>query len=93
MAPLPIHLSPLEVIELMQLRYPSESLSMDSRDSSRTVSLPIGADIGFQTGIESDVLAKMLDPIQYDPFLMREVIFPRTICRYLVPLDFNVGTT
>ena len=65
----------------MQLRYPSESLSTDSRDSSPTASLSIGADIGLQIGIESAVLAKMLDPIQYDPFLMQEVIFPRTIPR------------
>ena len=73
----------------MQLRRPSESLLTDLRDSSLTVSLPIGADIGLQTGMESAALAKMLDPLQYDPFLMRDVIFP---C-YLVPLDFNVGTT
>ena len=69
-APLPIRLAPLEEIESMQLRYPSESLSMDSRDSSLTASLPIGADIGLQTGMESAVLTKMLDPIQYDLFLM-----------------------
>ena len=70
MAPLPIHPIPLEAIESMLLRYPSKSSSMDSRDSSPTVSLPIGADIRLQTGMESDVLAKMLDPIPYDPFLM-----------------------
>ena len=29
--------------------------------------------------MEFDVLTKMLDPIQYDPFLMRDVVFPRTI--------------
>ena len=70
MAPLPIHPIPLEAIESMLLRYSSESSLMDSRDSSPTVSLPIGTDIRSQTGMESDVLAKMLDPIQYDAFLM-----------------------
>ena len=69
-APLPICLAPLEEIESMQLRYPSESLSTDSRDSSPIASLPTGADIGLQTNMEFAVLAKMLDPIQYDPFLM-----------------------
>ena len=79
MAPLPIRLAPLEEIELMQLRYPSESLSTDSRDSSPTVSLPIGANIGSQTNMEFTVLAKMLDPTQYDHFLRWDVVFPRII--------------
>ena len=62
-APLPIHPTSLEEIELMQHRYPSESLLTDSRDLSPTASLPIGADIGLQTDMESAALAKMLDPI------------------------------
>ena len=43
------------------------------------MSLPTGAHIKLQTGMESNVLAKMLDPIKYDPFLMQEVIFPCTV--------------
>ena len=31
--------------------------------------------------MEFDVLTKMLDPIQHDPFLMRDVVFPRTVPR------------
>ena len=65
----------------MQLRRPSESLLTDLRDSSLTVSLPIGTDIGLQTDMEFAVLAKMLDPIQYDSFLMQDIVFPRTIPR------------
>ena len=80
-APLPIRLTPLEEIESMQLRYPLESLSTDLRDSSPIASLPTGADIGSQTDMEFAMLAKILDPIQYDPFLMQDVLFPCTIPR------------
>ena len=31
--------------------------------------------------MEFDVLTKMLDPVQYDPFLMRDVVFPHTVPR------------
>ena len=81
MAPLPIRPIPLEAIESMELRYPSQSSSTDSRELSLTVSLPTDEDIAFPTAMEFDVLTKMLDPIQYNPFLMRDVVFPRTVPR------------
>ena len=63
----------------MELRYPSENSLMDSRELSPTVSLPTDAGIALPTTMEYDMLAKMLDPIQYDPFLMRDVVFPHTV--------------
>ena len=80
-APLPIRLAPLEEIESMELRYPSENSLMDSRELSPTASSPIDADIALPTTMEFDVLTKMLDPIQYNPFLMRDIVFPRTVPR------------
>ena len=81
MAPLPIRPIPLEAIESMELRYPSESSLTDSRELSPTVSLHIDAGIALPTAMEFDVLTKMLDPIQYDPFLMRDIVFPCTVPR------------
>ena len=69
-APLPIRPIPLEVIESMELRYPSESSLMDSRELSPTASSHIDAGIALPTAMEFDMLTKMLDPIQYDPFLI-----------------------
>ena len=81
MAPLPIRPIPLEAIESMELRYPSESSLTDSRELSLTASSHIDAGIALPTAMEFDVLTKMMDPIQYDPFLMRDVVFPRTVPR------------
>ena len=80
-APLPIRPIPLEAIKSMELRYPSESSLTDLRELSPTASSHIDAGIALPTGMEFDVLTKMLDPIQYDPFLMRDVVFPRTVPR------------
>ena len=89
-APLPIRPIPLEEIESMELRYPSKNSLTDLRELSPTVSLPTDADIALPTAMEFDVLTKMLDPIQYNSFLMQDVVF---LEQFPVPLGFNAGTT
>ena len=78
--PLPIHPIPIEQIESMGLIYPLTNLSTDSRVTSPSVRQTVDVAIGLLTGMMSaKEYTKMLDPLQYDPYLLQEVLFPASI--------------
>jgi hypothetical protein len=60
----------------MELDYPSTSSSTDSRDTSRSVRQTVDAALDLLISMTAEEYAKMLDPIVYDPFLKRDIIFP-----------------
>ena len=79
-APLPVHPIPIEQIELMELIYPSTNSLTDSRVTLLSVRQTVDVVIGLLTGMTSaEEYGKMLDPLQYDPYLMWEVIFPAQV--------------
>jgi hypothetical protein len=68
---------PIQILtESMELDYPLTSSSTDSRDTSRSVRQTIDAALDLLIGMTAEEYAKMLDPIVYDPFLKRDIIFP-----------------
>jgi hypothetical protein len=60
----------------MELDYPLTSSSTDSRDTSRSVRQTVNAALNLLIGMTAEEYAKMLDPIVYDLFLERDIIFP-----------------
>jgi hypothetical protein len=60
----------------MELEYPSTSSSTDSRDTSRSVRQTVDDALDLLIGMTAEEYAKMLDPIVYNPFLERDIIFP-----------------
>jgi hypothetical protein len=62
--------------ESMELEYPSTSSSTDSRDTSRSVRQTVDVALDLLIGMTAEEYAKMLDPIVYNPFLERDIIFP-----------------
>jgi hypothetical protein len=62
--------------ESMELNYPLTSSLTDSRDTSRSVRQTVDATLNLLIGMTAEEYAKMLDPIVYNPFLERDIIFP-----------------
>jgi hypothetical protein len=63
----------------MELKYPSMSSLTDLRDTSRSVRQTINVTLDLLIGMTAEEYAKMLDPIVYDPFLKRDIIFPAIV--------------
>jgi hypothetical protein len=63
----------------MELDYPSMSLLTDSRDTSRSVRQTVDTTLDLLISMTAKEYTKMLDPIVYDPFLKRDIIFPAII--------------
>jgi hypothetical protein len=65
--------------ESIELDYPSTSLSTDLRDTSRSVRQTVDVALDLLIGMTAEEYAKMLDPIVYNPFLERDIIFPAIV--------------
>jgi hypothetical protein len=65
--------------ESMELDYPSTSSSTDSRDTSRSVRQTVDVALDLLIGMTAEEYAKMLDPIVYNLFLERDIIFPAIV--------------
>jgi hypothetical protein len=56
--------------------FPSMNSLTDSRDTSRSVRQTVNAALDLLISMTAEEYAKMLNPIVYDPFLERDIIFP-----------------
>jgi hypothetical protein len=63
----------------MELDYPSMSSSTDSRDTSRSVRQTVDAALDLLIGMTAEEYTKMLNPIVYNLFLERDIIFPAIV--------------
>jgi hypothetical protein len=63
----------------MELDYPSMSSSTDLRDISRSVRQTVNIALDLLISMTAEEYAKMLDPIVYNPFLKRDIIFPAIV--------------
>jgi hypothetical protein len=63
----------------MELEYPSTSSSTDLRDTLRSVRQTVDTALDLLIGMTAKEYTKMLDPIVYDLFLQRDIIFPGII--------------
>jgi hypothetical protein len=63
----------------MELDYPSTSSLTDSRDTLRSVRQTVNIALDLLIGMTAEEYAKMLDPIVYNPFLKRDIIFPAIV--------------
>jgi hypothetical protein len=71
---------PIQIVtESIELEYPLMSSSMDSRDTSRSVRQTVDAALDLLIGMTAEEYAKMLDPIVYNPFLQRDIVFPTNV--------------
>jgi hypothetical protein len=65
--------------ESIELDYLSTSSLTDSRDTSRSVRQTVDVALDLLIGMTAEEYAKMLDPIVYNPFLERDIIFPAIV--------------